>query len=288
MLAGLVSDYEKYKTMRNVSFIGVCSSMTATVRSMTQQVEQFKLKPFANMLDTGGTTAAAFGVPRNAAFHLVVVDGAGNIAFNASTGLHWTSGPDAGKYVHHTQVEASLKECKGIIGDVNVPATLSVAAHLYDLQQFKLVDLELNRLMQVEKSSEAKMFSNLLKGKIADSRKARLLQIQNEASSDPLQGYRDASAFIEAFPGAPEEAAVKAIGAKLIVNPKVKPELDAEAGFQRIMVPEMKRALTTASFNQKIAPLLTSYLQAFNATQYADIAKTAVESHRLAIIKGGK
>ena len=60
---------------------------------MESQIKQFNLKPFANMLDAGGATGAAYKVPANAPFWLVVIDGGGKIAYNASRGWHWSSPP---------------------------------------------------------------------------------------------------------------------------------------------------------------------------------------------------
>ena len=109
-MSSLLKDYDTYKKNRNVTFIGINTSITATLKTMESQVKQFKLQPFANMLDAGGATAAAYNVPKSAPFWLVIIDGGGKIAYNASRGWQWAgSGPDAGKFIHQTQLEKSLK-----------------------------------------------------------------------------------------------------------------------------------------------------------------------------------
>jgi len=86
-LASLVKDYETYKKLRNVTFVGINTSPTATLKTMESQVKQFNLKPFANMLDAGGATAAGYGVPRSAPFWLVVIDGSGKADINTGIGF---------------------------------------------------------------------------------------------------------------------------------------------------------------------------------------------------------
>src|SRR5258708_26107759 len=98
--------------------------MTSNVKSMAHQVEVFKLKPFANMLDAGGATATAYHLPPNAKFHLVVIDGAGNIAYNASSGWRYDSGPNAGKFVHLVQEENSLKKVPHLLNIKTIPKSI--------------------------------------------------------------------------------------------------------------------------------------------------------------------
>ena len=164
MLTGLVSDYTTYKPNGNITFIGICTSTTATVKSMTAQVEKFGLKPFANMLDAGGVTAAAYNIPRNAKFWLILIDGDGKIAYNdAGMGWHWTSGPDAGKTVYQTQLEQNFKSSKGLLGGAKIPTTMKYAAHLFDLQQFDLMEAEIKKASTAG-SVEEEDFAKLLRG----------------------------------------------------------------------------------------------------------------------------
>ena len=250
---------------------------------MTAQVNQFGLKPFANMLDAGGVTAAAYGLPRNAKFWLILLDGDGKIAYNdAGMGWHWTSGPNTGKTVFQTQLEESFTKSKGLLGDAKVPSTMKYAAHLFDLQQFDLMDAEIKKVATAGSLDEAD-FEKLMHGKIADERKRRMDQITGEAKKDPVQAYRDALAFVDAFPKAPEMPALRTIGQKLSTDSKVQRELAAEAGYQQIMVPVMKRTISPALYDKNMGPLLDNYLKSYGDTRYSDVVKGAVESLHVAV-----
>ncbi len=284
LLAGLVSDYSTYKNTRNITFIGICTSSTATTKSMAAQVGTFGLKPFANMLDAGGVTSAAYGVPKNAKFWLVLLDGEGKIAYNdAGMGWHWTSGPNTGKTVFQTQLEESFGKSKGLLNEAAIPATLKYAAHLFDLQQFELMETELNKVVPADATVEQKDFAALLRSKVGELRKQRMGQIVALSKTDPVQAYRDAVAFMEAFPKSPEMPALRTVGSKLSTDAKVQRELAAEAGFQQIMVPVMKRTITPALFDKNMGPLLDSYLKAYGDTRYADVAKSSVDALKLAV-----
>lgn len=280
-MAGLVKDYETYKKNRNVTFIGICTSTTASVKSMEQQVDQFKLKPFANMLDAGGATAVAYGVPKNARFWLVVIDGGGKIAYNASKGWSWGgTGPLAGRSIHSTQIEKSLQDYpEGILGAAKPPADMETAAHYYDLQQFNLLEAELRKAS----APASKEFAGLIRQRIADTRVWRKDQIEAFAKTDPVQAYREAMAFVAAFPNAPERAAVNESGRALLKLPEVKKEIDAEAAYQRMLVPEMKKTTTKDRYAKMVQPLLDAYLRSYGSTQYAAAVKNACEAHRLAV-----
>jgi hypothetical protein len=275
-LASLVKDYETYKKMRNVTFIGINTSSTTTLKTMESQVKQFNLKPFANMLDAGGATAAAYGVPRTQPFWLVVVDGGGKIAYNASRGWFWSGGPDAGKTIHSTQIEKSLKEYpEGVLGQKEVPKEMEPAAHYYDLQQFDLLEVELRKAS----TPAAKAFAEYLRSRIAESRKARTEQIEALAVSDPVQGYREATSFAGAFAKAPEGPAINELGRTLQKAPAVKKEIEAEAIFQKMIVPELKKTTTRDKYLRFIQPLLDNYLKAYGATQCGAAVKLACEAH---------
>jgi hypothetical protein len=244
---------------------------------MESQVKQFKLKPFANMLDAGGATAAAYDVPKNSPFWLVIIDGGGKIAYNASRGWHWSGGPDAGKYIHQTQLEKSLKEYpEGILGSKELPKEMETAAHYYDLQQFDLLELELRKAG----SPACKDFAELVRARMAESRKARKEQIEAEAKTEPIQAYREATAFVAAFPNAPERPAVNDMGRSLVKLPEVKKEIEAEGAFQQSLVPELKKTTTLARFLKNVQPLLDGYLKAYGGTQYGAAVKVACEAHK--------
>jgi len=243
---------------------------------MESQVKQFNLKPFANMLDAGGATAAAYSVPRNAPFWLVVIDGGGKIAYNASKGWFWSNGPNAGKTIHSTQIEKSLQDYpEGVLGKKEVPKEMETAAHYFDLQQFDLLEMELRKAT----SPAAKEFAEYVRGRIAESRKARRDQIETLAMTDPAQAYREAGAFFAAFPKSPEGPIVNEMGRNLVKQPSVKREIDAEAAFQQSVVPELKKALTKDKYLRFVQPLLDSYLKTFGSTMFGASVKVACEAH---------
>jgi len=277
-LSSLLKDYDTYKKNRNVTFIGINTSITATPKTMESQVKQFKLQPFANMLDAGGATAAAYNVPKSAPFWLVIIDGGGKIAYNASRGWHWADGPDAGKFIHQTQLEKSLKEFpEGILGSKPVPKEMETAAHYYDLQQFDLLEAELRSKGSVPACKE---FVEYIRGKIAESRKARKDQIEALSKSEPVQAYREAISFATAYPAAPERSVVNELGRSLLKTPEVKKEIEAEGAFQQMLVPELKKTTTVDRFAKNVQPLLDGYLRSYGSTQYGAAVKVACEAHR--------
>ena len=81
-------DYEAYKDRPNVSFVGICSTPGADMRSMKN--EQVKLKidqmPFPKMLDASGATLASYGLSPKVPYQLVVLDSESKIAFNTQAG----------------------------------------------------------------------------------------------------------------------------------------------------------------------------------------------------------
>ena len=275
-MASLTKDYQTYSKMHNITFIGINSSSTATQKTMESQVKQFNLKPFANMLDAGGATAAAYGVPKNAPFWLVVIDGAGKIAYNASKGWFWSSGPNAGKTIHSTQIEKSLQDYpEGVLGKKEVPKEMELAAHYFDLQQFDLLEMELRKAT----TPAAKEFAEYVRARIAESRKARKDQIESLSSSEPAQAYREASAFFAAFPKSPEGPAINDMARGLAKQPGVKKEMDAEAAYQQMLVPELKKATTKDKYLKFIQPLLDSYLKSYGSTQFGSSVKIACDAH---------
>jgi hypothetical protein len=255
---------------------------------MEKQIGKFNLKPFANMLDAGGATATAYQIPRSAPFWLVVVDGEGKIAYNASRGWHWSSGPDKGKYVHHTQLEKSLETCKGILGIPEIPGVMSPVAHLFDLQQFGLLETKLKEVEAREKSDAAQGFVLRVRDRVEEQRKQRVQMIHAMAEADPLQAYRDAEAFVAAFPNAPEKNEVSQVARTLMKKPEVSRELQAEAAYRKILVPEMQKATRLSSFNKKIQPLADNYEKAYGATKYGAMVKSALEAYAAALSRGGE
>lgn len=282
-MASLVKDYEQYGKVPGVTFLGVCMSTTATLKSMTDQAKRYKLEPFANMLDTGGATAGIYNVPRTAAFRLVILDGEGKFAYNAAKGWRWAGGENDGKYIHHTQIEKSLKKFPGLLGTGAAPTPLKKAAHYFDLQQYSMMETEILRVTATDKTEPVAAYAAMLRKKFDEHRRARVTQIADLSKNKPVQAYREAMSFIQAFPKAEERATVNELGANLMKEPAVKKEFDAEAAYHRILVPEMKKITTTKQYEQRILPLLQGYQKQFATTQYAATAAGACEGLQEAV-----
>ena len=205
-----------------------------------------------------------------------MIDGGGKIAYNASKGWFWSNGPNAGKTIHSTQIEKSLQEySEGVLGKKEVPKEMEAAAHYFDLQQFDLLEVELRKAA----TPAGKEFAEYVRGRIAESRKARKEQIEALCSTEPAQAYREATAFAAAFPRSPESQAVNEMGRSLVKQPAVKKEIDAEAAFQQSIVPELKKATTKDKFLKFVQPLLESYLKTYGATQFGSSIKVACDAH---------
>ena len=281
----MVGDYKKYSDTRNITFIGICTSTTATLKSMERQIKQYNLKPFANMLDAGGATRVGYHVPDNRPFWLVVLDGDGKFIYNSHRGWYWTGGSNKNKKVHHTQIEASQKKYPGILGIPEIPSDCKKIAHFYDLQQFYMLEVEL-RLTEKAGSSAGKRFAGDVRTKIDESRRFRVDQIAEIAKDDPIQAYREAESFVQAFPRAPEKKEVRELASELRKMDHVRKELKAEQAYHRILVPTMKKARNLSTFRRRITPLLASYLRAFGDTKYAEVARNAVDAHKEALARG--
>lgn len=252
-------------------------------------MEQYKLRPFANMLDAGGSTTAAYNVPRNSPSWLTVIDGSGKIIYNASKGWYWSGGPNDKRLIHHTQIEKSLREFPdGILGLKEIPADMETAAHYYDLQQFGLLEVELRKAEAKSAPPASKAFAETVRARMAESRMSRRDQIAAFSATDPVQAYREAIAFTAAFPNAPERAAVNEMGQSLVKQPAVKREMEAEAVYQQMLVPELKKTTTLDRYVKNVQPLLEAYLRKFGTTQYGAGVKNACDAHRAAVSAGEK
>ncbi len=259
--------------------MGVCTSKTATLKSMAKQVEEFKLKPFANMLDAGGATATAYHVPQNAIVWVAVVNAEGKLAFDGTRGWRYQDK----RFVHHVQIDESLKKSPGILGIPEVPAGLETAAHYFDLQQFGPLEFELKKA-EAKADAAGKEFAGKLRDRMEESRKAWAEQIKAMLKTEPMQAYREAESFMEAFPRAPEKSAVSQVARDAARDPAVKKELQAEQLYQRMLVPEMLKAKTHKAFTQRVQPLLEAYLKKFGDTRYAEVAKASVEEYGKALL----
>lgn len=280
----MAGDYEKYRKTRNLTFIGINTSRTSNQKTVAAQVEQYKLKPFANMIDAGGATAMAYSVPKNAPNWLVVIDGDGKIAYNASKGWRFTGGENTGKFCHQVAIDESIARSKGILGIDNLPEHLFTAAHFFDLQQFMLIEPELKRVQSAhQKDPDIKNLISAFHDRIAASRHARVERIKDLCDTNPLQGYREAVAFVQAFGDAPERTEVNDLGKKALKDKSVQRELQAEEDFNKILVPIMSRTSTLTLFDSNLKPALASFLKAYHDTKYAQVAEIAVTAHGDAI-----
>ena len=282
-IKSMMADYDKYSKLRNMTFISICRSMTATLKQVEKDVHQFNVHPMPTMLDAGGATAHAYKVPKEYSTWIVIIDPEGKIIYNRNKGWTWTGGPDAGKQVHHTMIEGSQKKSPGILNKKEIPGEAALAAHLYDLQQFQVAELELKKFEAKKATDELKEFGGYLREKIAETRKKRLEDIQQLSSTAPVQAYREAVAFVAAFPNCPERTPMNDIGRNLAQNPAVKKELQAEDAYRRIILPELvKSPKGTAEFTQRVQPALDGFLKVFGGTEYATAVTDGVEGYKMA------
>jgi|SRR5579862_1877974 len=281
-LKSILADYEKFSKTRSITFVSICASMTATLKSVERQAEQYKLNPFPTMLDAAGATAHAYKVPKGYGTWIIVIDGDGKIAYSDSKGWRWSGGENAGKLVHHTMIEDSQKKAPGILKVKAVPADATLAAHYYDLQQFQLAEVELKKLDK-KTAEDVKAFTTLLHDTIVETRKKRLAEVEEMSKTTPVQAYREAVAFVAAFPSSPERSPMNDLGKALVKDAAVKNELQAEDAYRRIVVPELlKSPKGSADFEQRVEPLLKGYLKVYGTTEYAAAVTDGVEGYKMA------
>jgi hypothetical protein len=283
-LASLVKDYDETGKARNITFIGINMSRTGDARSIAPQVKRYKLGPFANMIDAGGATANAYKVPANAPNWLTVIDSNGQVVYNASKGWKWGGGPNNGKFIHHTEMAAALKKSKGILPLYELPDELKQAAHLYDLQQFHLVLPELKMAKRKAKNNATvDAVSGFMEKKIFSHGKLRRGQLKTLATTKPVQAYREAMAFVKAFPRLDGSSDIKKMARDLAKDKKVKKELYAESVYKRMVVPTMKKCRTPAMFDRKLAPLFKQFMNVYGETEFSGVVKKAVDAHEAAV-----
>jgi len=282
-IKGMMADYEKYCRTPNITFVSICRSMTASMRQVERDVQQYKLNPIPTMLDAGGATAKAYKIPKEYSSWVVVIDHEGKIVYNRNKGWFWSSGPDKDKLVHHTMIEENQKRAPGILDRKFMPADASSAAHLYDLQQFLLAEVEIKKMEGKKSSEEMKTFASYMREAIADTRKKRLDEIQQMVSAEPIHAYREAVAFVAAFPAAPERVTMNDIGKSLLKNPAVKTELQAEDAYRRVLLPELARTPKgSAEFAARVQPALDGYMKVYGSTEYAAAVSDGVEGYKMA------
>lgn len=283
VIKSMMADYEKYSRTPNITFVSICRSMTASMKQVERDAQQFKVNPIPTMLDAGGATAKAYKIPKEYSSWIVVIDHTGKIVYNRNKGWFWSSGPDKDKLVHHTLIEENQKRAPGILDRKFMPADASPAAHFYDLQQFLQAEVEIRKMEAKKSSEEMKTFASYMREAIADVRKKRLDEIQQMVSAEPIHAYREAVAFVAAFPAAPERPAMNDIGKSLLKNPQVMTELKAEDAYRRILLPELaKTPKGTAEFAARVQPALDGYMKVYGSTEYAAAVSDGVEGYKMA------
>jgi len=283
-IRSMMADYEKYRNLRNITFVSICRSMTAPIKQVEKDVDQYKVHPFPTMLDAGGATAHSYKVPKEYSTWVVVIDPEGKIIYNRNLGWHWTTGPDAGRYVHHKMIEDSQKASPGVLDRKAIPESGAMAAHLFDLQQFQAAELELKKVDSKNPSADDSDFVKYLRDRIAETRKKRLEDVRQLSATAPVLAYREAIAFVGAFPTAPEKGAMNDLGKSLLQQPPVKRELQAEDAYRRIILPELvKTPKGTAEFAARVQPALDGFLKVYGTTEYAASVIDGVESYKLAV-----
>ena len=281
-LKSMMADYDIFSKMRNITFISICRSMTTTMKQVERDIDQNKCHPLPTMLDAGGATAHAYKVPKQYSTWIVVIDPDGKIVHNDSKGWFWSGGVNKGRKVHHTMIEDAQKKSPGILDKKTVPIEAAYTAHLFDLQQFTLVEIEAKKLAAA-KVDEVKEFGTFIKDRIAEIRKKRLTEIEELSHSAPTQAYREAVSFVAAFPTCPEKAAMNEIGKTLQKTPAVKAELQAEDAYRRMIVPELAKAPKgTADFDQRVQPLLTAWTKIYGETEYCAAVTDGVQGYKMA------
>jgi len=281
-LKSMMTDYELFSKMRNITFISICRSMTATMKQVERDIEQNKVHPLPTMLDAGGATSHAYKVPKQYSTWIVVIDPDGKIIHNDSKGWFWSGGVNKGRKVHHTIIEDSQKKSPGILDKKEVPIEAALCSHLFDLQQFTLVEAEAKKLAAA-KVDAVKDFGVFIKDRIADIRKKRLAEIEELSHSAPTQAYREAVNFVAAFPNCPEKAPMNEIGKNLMKTPAVKAELQAEDAYRRMIVPELARTPKgSADFEQRVQPVLNAWAKLYKDTEYCAAVTDGVQGYKMA------
>lgn len=282
-LKDVMSDYNKYEKSRNITFVSICMSMTATLKQVEKYADQYKVHPLPTMLDAGGATSHAYKVPKNYFSWVVVIDAEGKIVYTRNKGWYYINADGSHTLVHHREIENCLKTAPGILGRKTVPTGGEAAAKMFEMQQFQLAEFEIKKADARKPSDELKEFTGYLSGKIADTRKQRLAEAQELAKTSPVQAYREAVAFVAAFPSSPERSPMNDLGKSLIQDPKVKKELQAEDAYRRILVPELvKTPKGTAEFAARVQPALDAFNKVYGDTQYAAAVTDGVEGYKMA------
>ena len=247
----MAKDYANYNSKLNITFVGINTDATSSESRLKGQIKENHYVPFAHLWEPTGFLAAAYGVSPTYPCTIVVVDADGVIA-----------GSDG-------SLGELLPKAKGILSGINVPTGCEQAAHLFNLQQFDLMDAELAK----RPPQEIKAFKEALKAKVTAYTAKRATELTALSDSNPLIAFREDMAFLKAFGKAAEASAVKNLYNKLLNAPKVKKEIDAESSYKQIVAPAMAKAQSLAAYNKTVQPLMNGYMQKYGDTEYAQVVK---------------
>lgn len=276
-MARLVKDYQTYsKAKPNVTFVGINTSAGITEKKLRADIDQYGLKPFANVADTMGSIAAAYAVPTKVPYTIVIVDAEGKIASNVDQFVYYNGDKNNPYFNYQKLIDEGCKACKGILGDTKVPAGGENAAHLFNLQQFDQLDAELARL----NGPDSQAFKDAIKAKITEYTAKRAKELEALGQTNPLAAYRETLAFAKAFPKCKELSTAQSLAQKFGNDPKVKKENAAETAFQQVIAPELLKTTTMAAYDKKVKPLLDGFLQRYGDTEFGASAKIAQEEFR--------
>ena len=256
-MARLAKDYQTYKSKLNVTFVGINTDPLSSESRLRSQIKENNFVPFAHLWEPTGVLAAAYGVSPHFPCTIVIVDAEGKIAGPART------------------LDAFLANAKGILDGIKVPAGCEQAAHLFNLQQFDLMDAELAKVTQ---TPEIKAFKEALKAKVAEYTARRATELTAMADSNPLTAYRETIAFAKAFGRAKEISAVQTLNSKLANLPKVKKENEAASAYQQLVAPALAKAQSLVAYNKNVQPLMDGYLQRYGDTECGQAMKDLAEA----------
>lgn len=264
-MARLAKDLEAHQNDLNLTIVGINTSFGANEKGVRNEIEQHHLKPFATVLDHTGTISGAYDIDWKKLYTIVVVDADGKVlAKQASLD--------------------NLPAAKGILADLKVPSGAELAARMFSLQQFNVMEQEFAKL---KPSPELKAFREALKKKIDDYTSKRLPQLTAMSETDPLTAYHEAAAFVTAFPASKEAGAARSLASKLTSKPVVKKETEAEAMYNQFVAPEVVKATTLAVYDKKVKPILDGYMTRYGDTKFAGAVK-ALHEEILKSLKGIK
>jgi hypothetical protein len=265
------------------------------------------------MADANGETAKAYGVvfrPQHNPYILVVIDHNGKIAFNEGS-LTIFSDPSQKSqgivWLRHVKADRCLKDAPGLLGAINIPASMSHAVQLYNLQQFDSLGRELMRvlppraadskdkatdILQAMESPEARKIAEIMELRLAEYRKTRLLELKALAEQDPALALKDTTAFIGNTAATTEEnRAARELADKLATNPAVRKSIEAErakanleteakGAFERVLRPALSALTSYQAFMKSFQPLWDQYVQKYGETEYAKEARREVDARK--------